>query len=143
MIEEINEAIRKNLPAKVADELKGYLQECEELRKGNGFLEKRVADLSVKLNELSSYRDASKMLKTDRENLNTERQKFEIEKREFQIKCLEEKYVDLRTLTRDAFRNPELSFVRLDDTNKYDSSTGHNKNENKRISTDYSNDNYP
>ena len=112
MFDEIKEAIRKNLPSQVSEELQEYLSELEDAKDERNRLKKSCEGYLERINKLEKIdRDVAELIEGQK-TLEKERQVFEINKREMEIQLLKEKYNDVKSLMSDVFRNKKLMYYK-------------------------------
>lgn len=110
MIEEIKEAIKKNLSSQVADELQVVLERYQKQEELISKLEEENSDLSHKVYKYEPFYQKAVELDKQFNELDNNKRAFEIEKLEYKIETQEEKYNDVRSLMSDVFRNQRMVY---------------------------------
>ena len=147
--EQLQEALRKNLPAVQAQYLSEYIDDAEKIKiefekskKSFYNLEVEFEILNKKYQELVNLKNQKETIDMERANLTQDMMKFHFDKKvsENDNKHEKEKVSLVKEMFTTVFRNTTLRKTVISDVNKNDSeydnnNCNHNKNSNSLITT--------
>ncbi len=110
LMKDIQEAVKKALPAHLSEELQHVLQIGKAAMADVDKLRKENAKLQTEVDRLKPFELRDNEVRNRSTILDAEKQKFEVDKRDYKITVLEQKYTDVRTLMHDVFRNQRIVY---------------------------------
>lgn len=113
ILADLQESIKKNLPAQVGDQLRKRLEEADELERSNGHLKKsngdlidEVIDVKNRLIEADKQVKAANLVLAREEKVAEDERNQKVHDSELKAKCAEEKAAQALELVKLVFKSP-------------------------------------